>query len=281
MTLTTHGTEYFRDPELVRQAMRGVKVHQVDGSKFDVFGAGAVLYFMLENTFPAHGGLSDFSKESPECIRWVVRRAMADYDKRYHSIKEMLADVETILSAKHISGVRPADLPSMGGESPKESVRRLPARTTPSTGGGPFKQQQFKTKPLGLVVLLVALAVGAAVVINENHTDVVVAVPAKLIQIPTGKVLVLNELSTSQSREAKKAASNKIAELSVSGWNLFIDADTEANVRSWLPSDPTNNPIPLSKLEVEGISGILLIQESEESLPSMYFVNQNGMVLLP
>ncbi|MEM7756320.1 MAG: serine/threonine-protein kinase, partial [Planctomycetota bacterium] len=32
MTLTTHGTEYFRDPELVRMALRGVKVHQIDGA---------------------------------------------------------------------------------------------------------------------------------------------------------------------------------------------------------------------------------------------------------
>lgn len=36
MTLTTHGTEYFRDPEMVRLALRGVKVHQVDGAKFDI-----------------------------------------------------------------------------------------------------------------------------------------------------------------------------------------------------------------------------------------------------
>ena len=74
MTLTTHGTEYFRDSELVRQAMRGVKVHQIDGSKFDVYSAGAVLYFMLENTFPPHGGLSGFNKKSPEGVRWIVRR---------------------------------------------------------------------------------------------------------------------------------------------------------------------------------------------------------------
>ncbi len=43
MTLTTHGTEYFRDPELVRMALRGVKVHEVDGAKVDVYAAGAVL----------------------------------------------------------------------------------------------------------------------------------------------------------------------------------------------------------------------------------------------
>ena len=43
MTLTTHGTEYFRDPELVRQALKGTKVADVDGSRFDIYSAGAVL----------------------------------------------------------------------------------------------------------------------------------------------------------------------------------------------------------------------------------------------
>ncbi|MHC4990180.1 MAG: serine/threonine protein kinase, partial [Planctomycetota bacterium] len=118
MTLTTHGTEYFRDPEMVRQALRGVKVHQVDGAKFDIYAVGAVLYFMIENTFPAHGGLSAFSKKSPEALRWIVRRAMADYNKRYTSADEMLEDLRAVAVARDLMAVRPADLPSMGGEAP-------------------------------------------------------------------------------------------------------------------------------------------------------------------
>lgn len=113
MTLTTHGTEYFRDPEMVRLALRGVKVHQVDGAKFDIFGAGAVLYFLLENTFPAHGALSSFSKRSPESLRWIVRRAMADYNKRYESAEAMLQDIRFALEATDTFAVRPAELPSM------------------------------------------------------------------------------------------------------------------------------------------------------------------------
>ena len=83
MTLTTHGTEYFRDPEMVRLALKGVKVHQVDGAKFDIYAVGAVLYSIIENSFPAHGGLSQVSKRCPESLRWVIRRSMTDYDKRY------------------------------------------------------------------------------------------------------------------------------------------------------------------------------------------------------
>ena len=32
MTLTTHGTEYFRDPEMVRMALKGVKGKPPKGS---------------------------------------------------------------------------------------------------------------------------------------------------------------------------------------------------------------------------------------------------------
>jgi len=113
MTLTTHGTEYFRDPELVRQALRGVKVHQIDGTKFDIYAVGAVLYFVLENTFPAHGGLSKFTKNSPQALRWIVRRAMADYNNRYNTADEMLADLRIIAQAENMQAVKPAALPSM------------------------------------------------------------------------------------------------------------------------------------------------------------------------
>jgi serine/threonine protein kinase len=117
MTLTTHGTEYFRDPEMVRLAMKGVKVHEVNGAKFDVYGAGAVLYFMLENTFPAHGGLSRFEGRSPEALRMIVRRAMADYSHRYDSAADMLADLRAVAAAADPWTVKPGMLPSMSGAS--------------------------------------------------------------------------------------------------------------------------------------------------------------------
>lgn len=113
MTLTTHGTEYFRDPEMVRLALKGVKVHEVDGTRFDIYGAGAVLYSMVEDSFPAHGGLSQVTKRCPEALKWVIRRAMADYDKRYPSAAAMLADIDAVRLAADPFAVRPIDLPSM------------------------------------------------------------------------------------------------------------------------------------------------------------------------
>jgi serine/threonine protein kinase len=118
MTLTTHGTEYFRDPELVRLALKGVKVSEVDGARFDVYAAGAVLYSIVENSFPAHGVLSQVSRRCPEAVKWVIRRAMADYDKRYPSSAAMALDLRTVFEATDPFEVKPIDLPSMQGQVP-------------------------------------------------------------------------------------------------------------------------------------------------------------------
>jgi serine/threonine protein kinase len=137
MTLTTHGTEYFRDPEMVRQALRGVKVHQVNGAKFDIFAAGAVLYFLIENTFPPHGALSRFSKKSPDALRWIVRRAMADYNHRYDTATEMLADLHAVAAAEDPFSVKPASLPSMSGGAAPVMPEPEPAPEFVASAGSP------------------------------------------------------------------------------------------------------------------------------------------------
>ncbi len=141
LTLTTHGTEFFRDPELVRLALAGKRVQDVDGVKFDLYSAGAVLYSMMENSFPAHGSLSSISKEVPEGLRWIVRRSMADVEKRYGSAREMLSDVLALLDAPDPYAVPLAALPSVSGatappvephappspDSPVDDVKRFSA----------------------------------------------------------------------------------------------------------------------------------------------------------
>ncbi len=119
MTLTTHGTEYFRDPEMVRMAFRGVKVHQVNGAKFDIYAAGAVLYYAVEHEFPLAHGLSEVTRACPPALKWVIRRAMAKYDDRYESAADMLGDLAAIAAAPDMATVRPADLPSMKGAGAK------------------------------------------------------------------------------------------------------------------------------------------------------------------
>jgi hypothetical protein len=124
---------------MVRQAMQGVKVHEVDGVKFDLYSMGAVLFSMIENSFPAHGNLSQINKRCPEALRWVVRRAMADTRNRYVSAREMLADVATLLEASDPFAVKPADLPSFG-KDPSLANRIDPDRYRgiPTAGLGPL-----------------------------------------------------------------------------------------------------------------------------------------------
>lgn len=141
MTLTTHGTEYFRDPELVRMALKGAKVHEVDGARFDIYAAGAVLYSVIENSFPAHGGLSQITKRCPDAVRWIIRRAMTDYDKRYRSAAEMLADVRAVAQADDPFALAPAELPSMRGEAPPDDLEPVidPAVDLPMPASPPAR----------------------------------------------------------------------------------------------------------------------------------------------
>lgn len=116
MTLTTHGTEYYRDPEMVRQALKGVKVSEVDGTKFDIYAAGAVLYSMIEDSFPAQGVLSPIEKKCPPAVAWIIRRAMADYRQRYASASDMMSDVQAALASQNLFTMRLVELPSMRGQ---------------------------------------------------------------------------------------------------------------------------------------------------------------------
>jgi serine/threonine protein kinase len=113
MTLTTHGTEYFRDPDMVRMALRGAKVQDVDGTRFDIYGVGALLYALVEDSFPAHGVLSQVTRACPDSVKWIIRRAMTDYDKRYRTADDMLADVRAVADAANPFETLPADLPSV------------------------------------------------------------------------------------------------------------------------------------------------------------------------
>ena len=205
----------------------------------------------------------------------------------------MLLDVEKVLSVKDISTIRPADLPSLGGEEPKVTVKRTtvnptpvsPKRTTPSTGGGPFgtaRVYAYKTKPTGILAVLVSILIGVYVVFDVN-APTKVSTPETIVevQIPAGRILVVNDLLSSSTSNERKTASNKIAELGVAGWDLFVDAEKEASVRSWLPSDPISTAVSGSKLESENLTGILLIKNGENAAYKMYYVDQNGASVLP
>ena len=116
--LTTHGTEYFRDPEMVKLALEGKEVREVNASKFDIYSIGAVLFFAIEGEFPTAGALSRFNNDVPLAIQWVANRAMAAMHQRYDNARQMLTDVDYLCyAAAHgaLENIKPADLPSFRG----------------------------------------------------------------------------------------------------------------------------------------------------------------------
>ena len=149
MTLTTHGTEYYRDPELVRMAMKGARVHEVNGAKFDLYSAGAVIYSMVENGFPAQGSLSPINKRCPEALAWIIRRAMADVDRRYDDALQMAHDLDTVLGATDPYAVKPAALPSMGqGGTPLGEIHWLGSPPQPSSSVAPPPSSYAGPRPV-------------------------------------------------------------------------------------------------------------------------------------
>jgi len=156
MTLTTHGTEYYRDPEMVRQALRGVKVAEVDGTRFDLYAAGAVLYSIVEDSFPAQGVLSPIEKRCPPVIAWIIRRAMADYRQRYDSAAAMLEDVRAVAASPAMMTMRLADLPSVrkagmgleeAAETQPENLLSSPPQTQPVPQLAPFQTAPITSLP--------------------------------------------------------------------------------------------------------------------------------------
>ncbi|MCC7509795.1 MAG: hypothetical protein IT464_10505 [Planctomycetes bacterium] len=128
--LTTHGTEYFRDPEMVKLALEGREVREVDASKFDVYSIGAVLFFALSGEFPTSGALSRLPREVPMAAQWVVNRAMTGMHQRYDNARAMLTDIDYLCWAASqgtLDQVKPADLPSFKGMPVPPHLQGLPA----------------------------------------------------------------------------------------------------------------------------------------------------------
>ena len=72
-------------------------------------------------------GLSQITKRCPEALRWITRRAMAEYDRRYPSAAAMLADLQVVMDAKDPFALKPIDLPSVsqGDDAAEDMIESI------------------------------------------------------------------------------------------------------------------------------------------------------------
>ncbi|MEE2906229.1 MAG: hypothetical protein VX527_00205 [Planctomycetota bacterium] len=295
MTLTTHGTEYFRDPELVRQALRGVKVSEVDGARFDVYAAGAVLYYILENTFPAHGGLSRFDQPSPEAAKWIVHRAMSDYEQRYSEVGVMREDVAVLANASDPWSVRPADLPSMRGVAATESIEGMPPPPPapirrhsvrpmappppliPTRKSSPGSQFTWIAAAASFVLGVGILILVGQVLISpsENSLDTYgesraiadqVEVPSPASSRPGLCLLIVDHASRDTDTIAESIDAFR-GQLSRAGWSQRVDVEAEIAIRSVMSPQPEVGRAPVHPavrraLEDRDLDAAVLVIES-------------------
>ncbi len=219
LQLTTHGTEYFRDPEMVRLATRGATIRDVDCAKFDIYSVGAVLYFILDGGFPASGSLTRYSRPVPFALQWISNRAMTDFDKRYSSAREMLRDVEALreLSAgAAFDSIKVSSLPSFhGGEPPPVPAGPAApagAAAPPSLPRGLAGREAASRflKPAAGAVLLVACAAGALILSsNGEHLSGPVAAEAAPEEVLLGSTASVSTQAGSHLRAADDGASTR------------------------------------------------------------------------
>jgi serine/threonine protein kinase len=195
--LTTHGTEYFRDPEMVKLALEGREVREVDAAKFDVYSIGAVMFFALSGEFPTSGALSRLPNEVPMATQWVVNRAMTGMHQRYADARAMLTDIDYLCwaaSQGQLDSVKPADLPSFKGmpvplhlqpQTPNTEYRE---RLAASPGGygawyaAPLYERPRKGLTVGKAAAILMLVGGLSVIglvtlgvfagIAKEHRDI-------------------------------------------------------------------------------------------------------------
>ncbi len=120
-----NGTEpppEFRDPERGRWILKDTTAADSARPRHDIYGAGALLFHLLEGGPPTCGHRAPFTRTVPPAAAYIVGRAMAEGDARYAAVGAMLSDLDrflALLKSTDPMEIQLEDLPSFdGGKKP-------------------------------------------------------------------------------------------------------------------------------------------------------------------
>ena len=157
----------YRDTERGRWILKDTKSADSARPRHDVYGAGALLFHLLEGGAPTCGHAVPFTRTVPPAAAYIVSRAMAEGDARYETMVAMLADLDrflALLKAKQPDEIKVEDMPSYSGGSRPEAKQLVPFEVR--------ERREKRVRPWRrLLAFLLVLVITAGIIYHEFPDD--------------------------------------------------------------------------------------------------------------
>jgi hypothetical protein len=157
----------FRDPERGRWILKDTKAADSARPRHDVYGAGALLFHLLEGGAPTCGHVPPFTRNVPPAAAYIVARAMAEGEARYPTAQAMLEDLDRFRELQRSGApeeIRPEDLPSFSGGTRPAAKKLVPFEVR--------ERREQRIRPFRrLLAFLLLLVIAGGIIYHEFPGD--------------------------------------------------------------------------------------------------------------